>query len=397
MIFLTLGLLAKPMIVTVPFVLLLLDYWPLRRSPRLAGDHSPSSWKTLTIEKIPLLALAVAASLATFVAQRSGGAMVPLGSLPITQRLANSALSYWRYLGKIFWPHNLCVFYPRIMDLPVIWVALSIVLIAVITIISIFAARRAPFLIVGWLFFLGMLVPVIGLVQVGWQSMADRYLYLPIIGPIVMVLWSAESIARHMRSRLWIQPLLNALPAAVIALLAAVTIHQLTFWHDTQTLFNRALAVEPQNTLAHVQLGYFAAHDGRFGDAERHYQQAIHIDPTYFVPEFDLANLLLRLNQPEAALKYYEQAAANQPTVAIIQNNWGIALEQLHRPREAFDHFAAAVKSDPNFAQAHLNLAQLFLSAGQLDSAESEFQATLRLSPDNPAAINGLAAVGAAR
>jgi Tfp pilus assembly protein PilF len=283
------------------------------------------------------------------------------------------------------------------MDLPVIWVALSIVLIAVITIISIFAARRAPFLIVGWLFFLGMLVPVIGLVQVGWQSMADRYLYLPIIGPIVMVLWSAESIARHMRSRLWIQPLLNALPAAVIALLAAVTIHQLTFWHDTQTLFNRALAVEPQNTLAHVQLGYFAAHDGRFGDAERHYQQAIHIDPTYFVPEFDLANLLLRLNQPEAALKYYEQAAANQPTVAIIQNNWGIALEQLHRPREAFDHFAAAVKSDPNFAQAHLNLAQLFLSAGQLDSAESEFQATLRLSPDNPAAINGLAAVGAAR
>lgn len=199
----SLGLLAKPMIVTFPFVLLLLDYWPLRRigfgeavkRPRGAGlAVQPISRKKAVLEKIPLFGLAGVSSAITMQVQKSGGAMMDPQKLPLANRAANAAVSYARYLGKIIWPARLSIFYPHPLSWPALVVVGSIVLLIAITIVCIRSARRLPYLIVGWLLFLGTLVPVIGLVQVGWQSIADRYLYLPLIGPVIMLAWGGQSL-----------------------------------------------------------------------------------------------------------------------------------------------------------------------------------------------------------
>ena len=382
------GLLAKQTLVTFPFVLLLFDCWPLGR--KLA-------WKSLLVEKIPLIVAAIAASIVAFVAQRAGGAVIDLRKLPFTERMANAAVSYVRYLGKFFWPDHLSVFYPRLQTLPIISVVISVVTLLAITGGCWWVRRCAPSLIVGWLFFLGTLVPVIGLVQIGGQSMADRYLYLPMIGPIIMVVWGTQELTRQANQSIALQRITAAAGVIAVLLASAVTVHQLQYWRDTRTLFEHALSIDPKNAVAHVQLALLETSLGDVPSAKQYYQQAIIIDPTNFVAEFNFANLLLHEHQPHLAADHYQKAASLQPGLAKVENNWGISLMQLHQLGEAFEHFRKAKQIDPGFADAHYNLGEMFLQARRWDAAEAEFRATLELIPGHAGATEGLREVRSAR
>ncbi len=313
------------------------------------------------------------------------------------------------YLGKTIWPTHLSVFYPHPLSWPLVDVALSVILLATISIVCIYSARRRPYLIVGWLMFLGMLVPVIGLVQVGWQSIADRYMYLPMIGLAIMAAWSLLP-PPVLRGRAGVGAVSNApsknqpppypspgipeegrIPKAtitiaiiVLAALAFTTIHQLQYWQDTRTLFTHAIAVTGDNAVAHVQLGLLT-HDA---DARRHYEEAIRIDPTYRAAEFNLGNLLLN-DDPQAALQHYYRA--NGINDARVWNNQGIALAKLSRWPEAQDSFREAMAIDPNYADPHSNMGMLFEQLGNKDAARHQFEAALRIDPDSAVAQRGLA------
>ena len=360
-----LALSAKPMAVTFPLVLMLLDYWPLRRH-------------FAVVEKIPMLIMSAVWCLVTVWAQSSGGAVKSLYRLPVPQRFENAAVAYARYLGKTVWPTRLSVFYPHPLAWPIVDVILSLILIAATTCLCLRTARRRPHLIVGWMIFLGMLVPAIGLVQVGWQSMADRYMYLPIIGLAVMLAWSLP------RSAIPIIPI-------VLAALAGITIHQLQYWQDTRSLFDHALAVTDNNALAHVQLGLLT-HDAQ---ARRHYEEAIRIDPTFYAAEFNLGNLLLG-DDPQRAIVHFRRAAALASGDARVQNNLAIALADTGRSEEAEDHFRAAIALKPDYPDPHANLALLLEQQGDRNGAAAEFHEALRIDPDSAVAQRGLARLNSA-
>jgi len=388
--FFALGLAAKPMIVTFPLVLMLLDCWPLRREIGI-------------LEKIPLLIMSAVWCWVTIWAQSGGGVMADRKNLPVVERLGNAAVSYARYLGKMVWPTRLSVFYPHPLSWPIVDVAGSVMLIGVITGVCIWNVRRRPFLIVGWLMFLGMLVPAIGLVQVGRQSIADRYMYLPMIGLAVMAAWAVDGLSMATVEN---QPPPYPSPGVpeegtrvrageiamgviVLTAFAFTTVHQLQYWHDTRSLFDHALAVTDNNAVAHVQLGLLT-HDA---DARRHYEEAIRIDPTFYAAEFNLGNLLLDDN-PEAALQHYY--LANDGNDARVFNNQGIAQAKLARWPEAEDSFREAMNLDPDYADPHSNMGSVFMQLGNKDAAREQFEAALRIDPDSAVAQRGLGRLNSA-
>jgi Tfp pilus assembly protein PilF len=375
------GLLAKPMIVTFPFLLILLDYWPLRRG---------LSWVQEGMEKFPLLILSVISSIVTFAAEQQAGVIRGLQHIPMTMRLGNICVSYARYLGKSLWPAHLSAFYPFHKDWSLLVVGGSVGLIVGLTVLFVSMGRRRPYLVVGWLWFLGTLVPVIGIVQAGAQSMADRYLYAPVIGIAIMVAGAGNEAGRGF-SRAAV-----ALAAIVLIACGVVTRHQLEFWRDTRSLFQHALAVTGKNAEAHLQLGLFEASEGNSGSATAHYNEAIRLEPLNYVPQFDLANLLLKEN-PQEAVEHYEQAALENPGSARVQNNWGLALIDLHRPADAYAHFQAAERIDPNMPDAHANVGRVLLDSGFPDLARKEFAEALRLDPDFVEAKRGLMALSTTR
>ena len=258
-----LGLMAKPMVVTLPFALLLLDVWPL--------DRLGLGWKRLIAEKLPLLALSAAASLVTLRYQRTS--LAPLDLVPWSLRLANAAVSYAAYLGKLLLPRNLAVFYPIPLSIPAWQVAGAAALLAALTALAAWKARRAPWLLVGWLWFLGTLVPVIGLVQVGRQAMADRYTYLPSIGLFMAIVWGIAALARERRV------VIVAASAVVIALLAIGTWMQTGYWRDSVALYRHALAVTRGNYVAHVGLAKALTAKRDWSGAEEQYRAALALRP----------------------------------------------------------------------------------------------------------------------
>jgi tetratricopeptide (TPR) repeat protein len=258
-----LGLAAKPMVVTLPFALLLLDIWPLERLGL--------GWKRLAVEKLPLLALSAASSLVTLHYQRTS--LAPLGLDPWSLRLANAAVSYTAYLGKLLLPSNLAVFYPIPLAIPAWKVAGAVALLAILTALAVRTARKAPWLLVGWLWFLGTLVPVIGLVQVGRQAMADRYTYIPSIGLFVAIVWGIAGLVGERRA------VLATAAAVVIALLVAGTWMQAGTWRDSVTLYRHALAVTPDNYLAHLGLAKALVAKGDGAGAAEQYRAALALRP----------------------------------------------------------------------------------------------------------------------
>jgi protein O-mannosyl-transferase len=313
-----LGLMSKPMLVTLPFVLLLLDYWPLRRFD-LSTLHSPlSTLRPLLLEKLPFFALSLVSSVVTFLVQRTAGAMAPLNAMPLPDRLENALVAYVRYLGKLLWPNELAIFYPRVAGLHMVYLVGAGLLLAALTAATLLLARRWRFLATGWFWFAGMLIPVIGLVQVGNQSMADRYSYLPYIGLFVVIVWGAGAFAA--RYPLTARPL-AALSGVLLALCALATGVQAGFWHDSETLFGHALAVTRENATAHFSMANALIERGQIPEGVEHLQEALRIEPNFANAYGRLAYLRAGQGNFEEATTGYRKALQIKPDLTEALNN----------------------------------------------------------------------------
>ena len=376
--FFVLGLLSKPMLVTLPCVLLLLDYWPLQRFP-LSAFRFP-----LLREKIPFFLLSAVSCVVTFYAQRSGEAVVSLARVPLSFRLENAAVAAAGYLEKFFWPTGLCVLYPLPSHISAIRVIISVALLLLISAVAWRWRVSRPYFITGWLWFLGMLVPVIGLVQVGDQAMADRYTYLPSIGFFIALVFLANEWADDLKTP---QAIRFGLAGLVSCACILVTEHQLSFWRDSETLFRRALAVTHNNDIAMVNLGVALDVQGRFDEALAIYHEAEKIGPPRYQVHKNLGNVLSLLGRHAESLAEYQQAIHLQPDDAGLHSSAGGELAALGRFDEALHEFAVAEQLNPRYAAPHLEAAKVLFMTGRDAAGEAEFHTALRIAPDNYQAL----------
>lgn len=368
----TLGLLCKQMLVTLPFVLLLFDFWPL-------GRYRRGALPSLLREKLPLLVLAAAASLLAVIAQRAGGALGSLDAYPLGARLANSVVSYAAYLQQTFWPAGLAVFYPHPgSDVPIgatLWAA---AVLSAITALVAILRRTRPYLAVGWLWYLGTLLPVIGIVQVGFQARADRYTYLPLVGIFIMLAWGVPDLLGHRRRLLAALAVASGLAAAWLAAL------QTAYWRESIPLFERAIEVTGENALAQHNLASAYYQRNQPGDLERaleHYSEAIRIDPGYAGAVNSLAGALLKLGRTEEAIERWSQLLRIRPHATAALCNLCGALSQVGRLAEAEQRCGQALRGNPQPACAHYNLGRLRLQQSRILEAEEHLETAVRIAP----------------
>ena len=380
------GLLAKPMLVTLPFVMLLLDFWPLNRvagcklqvASCAAPNRQPATGnRQLLLEKWPFFLLSAGACVVTCLAQR--GAMASLEKVAFALRLKNSLMAYAGYLLKLCWPENLAFFYPLTAPSAGRLAAAGVVLAG----ISLFAwrTRRAwPFAAVGWAWFLGTLVPVIGLVQVGEQAMADRYTYFPAIGIFIVVTFAGLALAERFSA---VNQVLA--PAALLVLAGSVlaTENQLRYWRTDETLFGHAAAVTKDNEIAQLNLGVVFEKQGRTAEAMRQYRQALAINPRRAHTHNNIADLLDETGQPAAALAEYQTALRLDPAAVETRLNLGSLLVELQRFDEAAACFQRAAELQPADARPHYALGKSLLKQGRDAAAIAEFRRALELDPEN--------------
>lgn len=380
-----LGLLSKPMLVTLPLILLLLDYWPLGRlSPTAAGvAGGPAlrlgSWSVSRrplLEKVPLLVLSLASSVATLAAQ--GGAVQPLERLALSTRIENALVSYAAYLGQSVAPVGLSVFYPHRLDMPLWKPIAAAVLLALVSAIAFALRRSRPYLLVGWLWYLVMLLPVIGIVQVGAQAQADRYTYLPQIGLFVLVAWAAADLASTWRRR---RVVLGAAAAIVIALSISAAHVQASYWRDSESLWTHALSSTSNNSIAHGNLGAAQLQAGRLDVAIANLERALEIDPGYADAHNNLGYALSQQGRLAEAIAQYRMALEIDPHLLRAHYNLGNALLQAGRVQEAFAPYQEALRIDPSYAEVHNNLGIALLSVGRVGEAIAHFQTAIELRP----------------
>jgi Tfp pilus assembly protein PilF len=388
--FFALGLMAKPMLVTLPFVLLLLDYWPLRRftigessvdentqperslkrnskkkERRRSAIKAEHVYKTekqtrqwplmvqIILEKVPFLVLSLASCIVTYVAQQKGGAVGSLRIFPLPARIANALISYCGYIGKIIWPADLAVLYPHPGILPTWEVVAAVFFLGLTTFLIIRNVKRYPYLTTGWLWYLGTLVPVIGLVQVGVQAMADRYTYVPLIGVSIMVAWGVPELLKKCRHR---NAALATVALITLTILSVVAWKQVGYWQDSTTLFRHALEKTTNNPIMLNNMGNVLEGEGRLDEA----------------------------------IAYYAEAVRINPNLADSYNNMGLALAKLGRADEAIPNFLKAIRMNPDHAAAHYNLGTVLASQGKLDEAIYHFRECIRIKPDHAKAYNNM-------
>jgi len=399
-----LGLMAKPMLVTLPFVLLLLDYWPLNR---LKTQDSRLQTKKLSIvdcrlsiffgirhlifEKLPFFVLSAVSSVVTFFVQRSAGAVSSLEKLSLDNRIANALVSYLSYIGKMMYPAHLGVLYPyRHIGLFVWQPAAAIFTLAFITVVIIYYSRRYRYLFVGWLWYLGTLVPVIGLVQVGDQAMADRYTYVPLTGLFIIAAWGLPELLAGWRYR---KAALCISAATVLFVLSICTYHQLRYWRNNITLFEHTLAVTEDNSKIQNNLGNVLASMGRSDEAIGHYNEALRIRPNYIEAHYNLAKALQSQGRIDEAVSHFNEALSIKPDYAEAHINLGITLKSQGKLDEAISHYREALKIKPDSAEAYYNLGNALKSAGRLDEAVSNYEKALQLNPNDAEICNNMGSV----
>jgi Tfp pilus assembly protein PilF len=430
-IMLALGLLAKPMLVTWPFVMLLLDYWPLGRladpmtkERRRGASHRGAATDIVSLvwEKLPLFALVAASALITFLAQSHGGAVRTFTDAPITLRVSNALVSYVKYLLLTFWPNDLAVYYPFTWAGIPSWQIIGAAFLLVgITAFCLSQRKTRPYLIVGWLWFLGTLVPVIGLVQVGGQIMADRYFYVPSIGLFIALVFGLADIAKSWR----VAPVLSGgIAVGVLLILATLTNAQIQRWHDSFTLFEHTLAVTPPNLRIENSLALAMGASGRYDEAAVHFEKTLQIDPNFYdglvgmgvtrafqgrIPEatgyfqaaigsqpdapkahVQLALALWKQNDDQAAFEEMRRASQLAPNDADIRADFGLALELVGQIPEAIEQLHEALRMNPNNAEAHGNLGLALLASGKAQESIPEFEEALRLKPQLKGAADSL-------
>lgn len=373
-----LGLLAKPMLVTLPCVLLLLDLWPLGR---LRPVSRRSVWLLLR-EKIPLFVLSLAISAVTVYTQQHS--LARLQAVPFWRRIGNALVSSVVYGAKSFWPAKLAVFYPLPHAVPPWKGAGAAALLAAVTLLALLRLRRSPWLAVGWLWFLGMLVPVIGLLQVGRQGMADRYTYLPSIGLFLALVWEAAELAEAVKIATLRRAVHAALATATIALLAVLSVvcrRQVDTWKDSATLFRHAIAVTDGNYLAHLNLGIALSRAGQEQGAIAEYNRALAIQPNMVEAQAALGTILHRQGHDTAALPHLQRAVQLRPDNAQVRHTLAITLEDLGRHDAAIAQLRKAVELSPRFAEAHYGLGSLLQKKGKTGEALEHYRIALDINP----------------
>jgi len=387
LLFFVCGLMSKPMVVTLPFILLLLDFWPLGRLSFPSLHRSTTPPLRLLREKLPFFLLGFLICVLTLHSQREFGALSALSDLTISDRLVNATLSYGRYLVQMVWPAQLAPFYPlpRVFPLgPAVGVALLLI---AASLLALRAARTRPYLAFGWIWYLVTLLPVIGLIQVGHQSHADRYTYLPLIGVCTLCVWGAHDLTRR-----WpYQPLfLSALALAVTLPCIALTRRQLGYWKNSETLFRHALAVTENNELADDILGTLLVHEGRLDEGILHLRAALKLAPAYARAHNDLGAALGQQGHEDEALAEFGEALRLNPKLAEAHRNLGFALEKQGRLDEAIDQFRAAANLKPDFADAHRKLGVALGKLGRLDESIDHLTQAVTLAPDDAEAQSSL-------
>jgi tetratricopeptide (TPR) repeat protein len=360
---------AKPMLVTFPFALLLLDFWPLGR------NESPDAWSRLVLEKVPLFLLAMGASAAAFLTQSQERAVVSLASLPLIVRLENVVVAYFTYIGNMFWPLDLAVVYPHPGALPAWQPLLAGAGLIAVTAAVLRKRKRHPYAAVGWFWYLGTLVPVIGIVVIGPHAVADRYAYIPLIGLYTWLAWQVNAVGEKYRVTDGLMPLVILL---LVAAMIPFTWRQIGYWKNSATLWERALAVTQDNARAHSGLGQALFRDGRVDEALFHYRESIRIDPDYPVVHNNLAQALYARGDLTGARRHLEQALLKHPEDPVANRNLGILLLAEGQLEEAVRTLRIAVAADPDSPETREVLAQALMEDGRPKEAETHLRHALR-------------------
>lgn len=391
---LALALMAKPMFVTWPFVMLLLDYWPLNRlkwRPRDGLNRLLECLRPLAREKIPVFVLAAASIAITYVAQSRGGAVRQFTDAPVALRISNALVSYARYFASLFWPSGLGVYYPFSPEGMPLWqVAGSLALVAGVTIVALRAMEGRRYLITGWAWYLGTLIPVIGLVQVGGQAMADRYSYIPSIGLFVMVVWGVSELAGKRVAQYRAAALAAMIWLTILASLAWV---QVGFWRDSITLYRHTLLAAPDNVVVHYNLAHALGKQGRLNEAVTYFGDALRIKPDFFDALINIGVTLNDQRRFAEATTYLTRAIELQPRSSKAHLQLGIALAQNGSSGEALPHFYQALEFAPNDADVRNNLGLMLAREGRLTEAAEQLDEALRLNPNSPDSHNNLGLV----
>ena len=377
-----LGLLAKPMLVTLPILLLLLDYWPLEQIGRHRTEDASQkvSAVRLIAEKIPFIALSIVSSVITFLSQLGSKAVAHIDALALKDRVANAFLSYARYIGKLFWPQNLAAFYPFDVNSFAFWqVAGCVLLLLVISIFVIRFGRNQKYLPVGWFWFVATLVPVIGLVQVGRQAFADRYTYISYIGLFVMIAWGLPELLSK-----WPQRKITLGLSMIISLttLGICTHRQVSFWNNSFTLFSHAIEVTQNNYIAHNNLGVAYDSIGRWEDAVEAYKQTIKIKPDYAEAHYNLGVAYGKVGRGQDEIEAYKRAIKIKPAYAKAYYNLGVSYEDLGCHQDAIEAYKQAIRVKPDYAEAYINLGVTNYKIGRYQDAVEAYKQAVRIKPD---------------
>lgn len=370
-----LGLMAKPMLVTLPFVLLLLDYWPLGR---FQLEHRlQSSWR-LIIEKVPLLVLSAASSTVAYIAQQSGGAMELGERYPLSIRLSNAAVSYIAYIGKLIYPSRLAVLYPYLGDSLPLWQPIvSLLILAAISAGVIYSARR--YLVTGWFWYIGTLVPVIGLVQIGNQMMADRYTYLPSIGIFIIAAWGADELAARWRYR---KTILGICAGIALAALSVCTLLQIRYWRNSTALYERAISVTENNYIMHSNYGTSLSEEGRDDEALKQLSIALQINPRYYYAHYGIGTVLLKQGKFAEAIECFNKAIRFKPDYHKAYSDMGKALSKLGKINQAIECWKKALSLRPDYYPASYNMGEAMIEQDKYEDSIKYFNAVVKAKPD---------------
>jgi tetratricopeptide (TPR) repeat protein len=391
------GLMSKPMLVTLPFVLLLLDYWPLSRL-EAQKSGAGSRLRRLIAEKIPLFALSICSCIVTLFTQRQGPN--PIDQLPFLWRLNNTFVSYVTYIGQMLWPVRLAVFYPHPNDrLPLLEVTMAIAFLVGVSLLVIYLRRTKPYLVTGWFWYLGMLVPVIGLVQVGEQAHADRYTYLPQIGLYIIIAWSVGDLLLESTSRAR-RALVGVAAAIIIVSLSARARGQTSYWKNSETLWNHTLAVTSDNDVAHNNLGFVFLRRGELDKAILEFQAALDIRSRSTQTHYNLGAALIQNNMGNAfarkqlldeGIDHLQEAVRLRPDYADAYFNLGSVLFHQGRIDQAIAQWQKALAIRPNDAEAHRNVASALRRQGNVQGSIAEYEQALNITPEDGVSLNNLA------
>jgi tetratricopeptide (TPR) repeat protein len=393
LLFFLLGLMTKPMMVTLPFVLLLLDYWPLRRlhfesaiKVEQPAKQSSTRW-FLIVEKLPLFIVSAASCIVTIYAQKSGDSIVPLDAYPLLFRISNAFISYVSYVGKMIWPSNLAIIYPYNIILPTLNILAAILFVLGISLLAVRYFKSRPWFIVGWFWYLGTLVPVIGLVQVGTQSMADRYTYIPLIGLFIILAWALfEFLARWSYQKLRFA----VITLGVSGVLMAIAWQQVGYWKNSVTIFKRAVDVTDKNFVAHNNLGHGLLMQGKTTEAFEHFKKSSEINPKFAIAHLNLGLALSEQKKYAEAIQSFTRAVEEKPNFAIAYNLLGKTQSQIGKSDQAIQNYLKAININPKYAEAYNSAGVALIRMDQPRRAIAFFREALRLDPDYYAAQRNL-------